>query len=100
MEKDVDVNDLQDAKRFSEVLENIDNGTDHYIIKDNGQAKAALLSLADLILLKHTKAAKQKAWDRLFKILDRNHARNPDVSENEVHALVAEAIQATRQQHA
>ncbi len=99
MEKDVDLNDLRDPRRFRQVLEDIDNGTDHYIVKDHGHPKAALMPLADLRLLKYAKADKDKAWENIFKILDSNHARNPDVSEEEVHALVAEAIQATREQH-
>lgn len=98
MEKDVDLKDLCNADRIRQLLEEIKNGTDHYVLKDNGQPVGALTSLSDIELLKSTKANREKVWDSLFAHLDERHARNPDISEEQVHADVEEAIRAVRQQ--
>ena len=98
MEKDIDLKDLTNSERIRQVLEDIKNGADRYIVKDDGQPQAVLLSLDDLALLKEAKANKKKAWDRLFKHLEQLYARNPGVSEEQVHADVEDAIRAVRQQ--
>lgn len=100
MVKNVELQDISDADRFRQLLNDISKSEDQYILKDNGQPLAALLSLSDLEVLKQAKQNKQKAWDLLFENLEKIHARNPDVSEEQVHADVEEAIRAVRQQHA
>ncbi len=100
MIKNIDLKDLADAESLRQVLARIKKGEDQYILKDNDQPQAALLSLEDLELLKQAKENKQKAWDRLFENLEKVHARNPDVSEEQVHSDVEEAIRAIRQQQA
>ncbi len=98
MEKEIDLKDLTNADSIRQLIARLTNGKDQYIVKDNGQPQAALLSLDDFELLKQARQNKQKAWDRLFQNLEKVQARNPDVSEEQVHADVKEAIQAIRQQ--
>ena len=100
MEKTIDIKDLTNADSIRLLIAQLKNGKDQYILKDNGQPQAALLSLDDLALLKQAQQNKQKAWDRLFENLEKVHARNPDVSEEQVHADVEEAIRAIRQPQA
>ncbi len=100
MEKDIDLKDLTNADSIRLLIAQLKNGKDQYIVKDNGQPQAALLSLDDLELLKQAQQNKQKAWDRLFQNLEKVHARNPDVSEEQVHADVEAAIRAIRQPQA
>ena len=96
MVKDVDLKDLTDAHHFRQVLEQIKKGKDQFILKDNGQPQAALLSLDDLELLKKMKANKKKAWKDLFENLKKVHALNSEFSAEEVDADVDEAIKAIR----
>ena len=98
MEKEIDLKDLTNADSIRQLIAQLKNGKDQYILRDNGQPQAALLSLDDLELLKLAQQNKQKAWDRLFQNLEKVRARNPDVSEQQVHADVEAAIQAIRQQ--
>jgi PHD/YefM family antitoxin component YafN of YafNO toxin-antitoxin module len=99
MVKAVDLKDLTDASRFRRLLEDIKKGEDQYILKDNGQPQAALLSLDDLELLEKAKADKEHAWQDLLENLKEVQALNPDVSEQQVHVDVDDAIRAVRQGH-
>ena len=98
MEKEIDLKDLTNADSIRQLIAQLKNGKDQYILRDNGQRQAALLSLDDLELLKQAQQNKQKAWVRLFQNMEKVRARNPDVSEQQVHADVKAAIQAIRQQ--
>ena len=100
MEKDIDLKDLTNVDSIRQLIAQLKNGKDQYILKDNGQPQAALLSLADFELLKQAQQNKQKAWDRLFKNLKKVHAKNRQFTPEEVDADVDEAIKAIRQQQA
>ena len=95
MVKDVDLKDLTNTK-LRNLLKSI-KSDDQYILKENGKPRAVLLSLDDLEVLKRAKANKEKAWENLFANLKQVHALNPNVSEEQVHKDVAEAIRAVRQ---
>ena len=96
MAKEIDLKDLTDINRLREILNHIKEGSDQYILKDNGQPLAALLSLDDLELIKKAKEDKEKALENLFKNLKEVHARNADASEEQVHKDVEEAIREIR----
>lgn len=97
MVKEVDLKDLADIDHIRHILDMIKKGEDEYILKDNGQPQAALLSLEDLEVLKRAKADKENAWQDLFATLERVHALNPQVSPEEVDADVDDAIREIRQ---
>ena len=99
MEKDIDLKDLTNADSIRLLIAQLKNGKDQYILKDNGQPQAALLSLDDLELLKQAKVLKDRTWNDLFENLDRVHMRNRDFSAEEVDADVDEAIKEVRRQH-
>ncbi len=95
MVRDVDLKDLTNTK-LRKLLEAI-KSDDQYILKDNGKPRAVLLSFDDLELLKNAKANKEKGWENLFENLEQVHALSPNVSVEQVHKDVAEAIRAVRQ---
>lgn len=97
MVKDIDVKALADTRRLRQLLERIKRRGDRYILKEDGQPKAALLSLEDLEFLEKAKADEEKRWDALFKGLRKVHSQNVHVSAEEVDADVDEVIQAVRQ---
>ncbi len=96
MVRDIDLKDLTNTKNLRQVLDRIKKGEDLYILKDNDQPQAALLSLEDLELLKKAKVLKERTWDDLFKNLERVHAKNRQFSAEEVQDDVAEAIKEVR----
>ena len=99
MEKEIDLKDLTNADSIRQLIVQLKNGKDQYILKDNGQPQAALLSLDDLELLKQAKVLKDRTWNDLFENLERVHTRNRDFSAEEVDADVDEAIKEVRREH-
>jgi len=98
MVKDIDLKDLSDVDYIHQLLDLLNRGEDQFILKENGTARAALLSLEDFKLLEQARIDKKQAWDDLFENLKGVHALNPNVSEKEVHADVAAAIRAIRRE--
>ena len=97
MAKNVDWKELTNAQRFREILDDVQNGTEHYILHDNGQARAAMIPLDDLEALENAKQDKEKAWEKLFADLKPVHERNKHFSAEEVDRDVDEAIREMRQ---
>ena len=96
MVRDVDLKDLTNTK-LRKLLDNIKESDDQFILKDNGQPIAAILSIDDLELLKKAKTDKEKAWQNIFKTIKEVHDLNPNVSAEEVDADVDQAIKEVRQ---
>jgi hypothetical protein len=96
MEKDIKLKELTDAARLRQILDDITVGDDQYILNDNGEPRAAILSLDHLDLLKRAQANKEKSWANLFATLARVHAMNPNASPQEIDADVDEAIHEIR----
>jgi len=97
MVQEVEVKALSDVGSLRQVLQRVKQHGDQYILKENGEPEAVLLSMDDLELLKRAKADKQKAWDSLFATLRSVHARNAHFSAEEVEADVDAAIKEIRQ---
>jgi len=97
MVKELDVNVLTDADFGRQLLRRVRENGDQYILKENDQAEAALLSIDDLELLKRVKVDKEKARNALFKVMDAIHERNAQFSAEEVEADVDAAIREIRQ---
>ncbi len=96
MVQELDVNELADANQLREILARVHNAGDQYILKENGQRRAALLSVEDLELFKRMQAARERAWDDFFENLDEIHALSPRFPVEEVEADVDAAIQEVR----
>ena len=99
MVKQINLTDLANPDYVRQLFAQLKNSEDQYIVKDNGQPQAALLSLDDLELLKKAKILKERTWDGLFKNLEQVHAKNMQFSAEEVDADVDEAIKEVRRQH-
>lgn len=97
MIKDLDLKDLANAERLRRVLEHVKKGDDHYILKDNDEPQAALLSLDDLEFLKEAKNSRERAWENLFANLKAVHEKNKEFSAEETENDIDEAIKAVRQ---
>ncbi|MCI0442327.1 type II toxin-antitoxin system Phd/YefM family antitoxin [bacterium] len=96
MVKELEVKELNDADYLRRVLNRIKSDGDQFILKENGQPEAALLSVDDWELLKKVKADKEKSWEELFENIKEVHALNAGFSAEEVEADVDEAIQELR----
>jgi hypothetical protein len=96
MVKIIDIGDLTDVKCLRQVLDDIRRNEHEYILEENGQPRAALLSLDDLELLQKARILKDRTWDDLFENLERVHARNMSFSADEVEADIDEAIKELR----
>ena len=99
MEKEIDLKDLTNTDSIRQLIAQLKNGKDQYILRDNGQPQAALLSLDDLELLKQAKVLKGRTWNDLFENLEPVHTKNRDFSAEEVDADVDEAIKEVRREH-
>jgi len=96
MIKEIDLQDLTNTDDIRQLIDHLKSSQDQYILKENGEPLAALLSLEDFELLQKANIDKEAAWQDLFENLNEVHSLNPDVSEKEVHADVAAAIRAIR----
>jgi len=97
MIQELDVKALFDANILRQILSRVSKGSDQYILKENGQPEAALLSIHDLKLLEQVKERKERAWDDFFENLKEAHALNLDFTAEEVEADVDAAIREIRQ---
>ena len=88
MVKDINLADLANLDYVRQLFVELKNSQDQYIVKDNGQPQAALLSLEDLEILENAKQDKDKAWEKLFADLKSVHERNKHFSPEEVDADV------------
>lgn len=94
MVKDFDINDLMDASRVRQLINHVKKGKAQYVLKENGEPLAMLLSLDEV---EQRNKDKEKAWRDLFQVMDKVHAANAQFSAAEVEADVDAAIQETRQ---
>ncbi len=90
--KTVELSRIKTVAQFRDLLEKVEKSSDQYLLKRKGKAIAALVSPADLEAIPeamHVMAEHRKA---LFGVMDRVHAKNPGLIEEEV----GEVIMATR----
>jgi PHD/YefM family antitoxin component YafN of YafNO toxin-antitoxin module len=99
MVRNIEVKDLINADSLRQLLQDMKESEDQYILKDKGQPQAALLSLDDLELLQKARLLKERTWENLFENLERVHARNMNFSAEEVEADVDAAIKEVRRAH-
>ena len=96
MVRNIELKDLNSIDDVFRLIESLKPGEDQFVLNEDGQPKAALLSVQDLELLQSAKQNKKEALAGLFSTMDAVHARNADIPEEQVHADVAEAITAAR----
>jgi len=93
MVKDLDIKELMNASRVRQLIGRVKKGRAQYLLKDNGEPFAMLLSLDEV---EHQKKDKEKAWRDLFKVMDKVHAANSQFSAQEVEADVDASIHELR----
>ena len=98
MVRNIELKDLSSLDDVFQLIKNLKPGEDQFVLNEDGEPKAALLSVQDLELLQNAKQNKKEALKELFSTLDAVHERNAHIPEEEVHADVAEAIAAVRQE--
>lgn len=94
MIQELDVKDLTDVAALRNVLLRLRKGRAQYVLKENNEPLAMLLSLDEV---EQRKKDKEKAWRDLFAVMDKVHAANAQFSAEEVEADVDAAIQELRQ---
>lgn len=94
MTQELDIKDLADAAALRNVLLHLKKGRVQYVLKENDEPLAMLLSLDEV---EQRKKDKDKAWRDLFHVMDKVHAANDQFSAEEVEADVDAAIQEARQ---
>jgi len=80
------------TKDFKRLLEDVKSGTIQYIVKDNGQELAVLLSFNDFNNFQRIAKDKAEAKERFFKIVDKIRDSNKDVSYDQIESDVAQAV--------
>lgn len=96
MIQELDIKDLVDTAALRNVLLHLKKGRVRYVLKENDEPLAMLLSLDEVEQRKKDKD-KDKAWRDLFQVMDKVHAANDQFSAEEVEADVDAAIQEARQ---
>lgn len=97
MVQELEVKTLSDINEMRAVLASVRIAGAQYILKDNGEPEAALLSIADLALLQRVQSVKARAWDDFFENLHAVHTQNSGFSAAEVEADVDAVIRDLRQ---
>ena len=97
MVKELEVKTLSDINEMRAVLASVRMAGAQYILKDNGEPEAALLSIADLALLQRMQSVKERAWEDFFENLHAVHVQNAGFSAAEVEAEVDAVIRDLRQ---
>jgi hypothetical protein len=92
MIKTVELSRIKTAAQFKNLLEKVEKSSDQFLFKRKGKAVAALVSPADLEAIPDAMNVMAEHRKALFKIMDRVHAKNPGLIEEEVD----EVIMATR----
>lgn len=98
MVRNIELKDLSSLDDVLQLIKSLKPGEDQFLLNEDGQPKAALLSVQDLELLKSAKQNKKEALKELFSTMDAVHAHNAHIPEVEVQADVAEAIAAVRRE--
>jgi hypothetical protein len=94
MIQELDVKDLADVAALRDVLLQLRKGQARYLLKENGEPVAMLLSLDEVEL---RNMDKEKALRDLFQVMDKVQAANAQFSAEEVEADIDAAIQEVRQ---
>jgi hypothetical protein len=94
MIQELDVKDIADAAALRKVLLQLRKGRTRYLLKENGEPVAMLLSLDEVELRKKDN---EKARRDLFQVMDKVQAANAQFSAEEVEADIDAAIQEVRQ---
>ncbi|NUM76534.1 hypothetical protein HUU40_19395 [candidate division KSB1 bacterium] len=93
MIQELDVKDLADIAALRDVLSRIRKGRAQYVLKEDNEPLAMLLSLDEV---EQRKKDKEKAWQDLFRVMDKVHAANAQFPSEEVEADVDATIQELR----
>jgi len=80
------------TKDFEKLLEDVKSGTNQYVVKDNGQELAVLLSFNDFNNFQRLAKNKTEAKERFFKIVDKIQKSNKDVPCEQIETDVAQAV--------
>jgi len=83
------------AKNLKKLLIEVRSGVNQYILKDNGQEMAVLLSFNDF---QRFSESKEQAKKRFFEMVDKIHQRTKDVPLKEIEDAVNEAVAAAKQE--
>jgi len=90
--------DFKDAtKKIQQLLEEMTEKDNQYIIKSNGQNIAVLLSYNDYQAYTAYQKRKEKSKKRFFEIVDQIRERNKDVPYEQIEKDVAQAVSEVKQ---
>lgn len=90
MVKTVDLSRIKTVAQFRDLLEKVQSGSDQYLLKRKGKAIAALVSPADLEAIPEAMNVMAEHRKALFKVMDRVHAKNPGLIEEDVDKVIME----------
>lgn len=85
--------DFKDAtKKIRQLLKEMTEKDNRYIIRSNGQNIAVLISFGDYRNFTDSAAKREQAKQRFFKMVDKIHQRTKDVPLTEIEDAVSEAV--------
>jgi len=96
MVKTIDVKDA--TQKIQQLLEEITEGANQFIIKNNGQNIAVLLSYEDYQSYADYLIRKEESKQRFFEMVDKIRERNKDVPYEQIEKVVAEAVAEVKRQ--
>lgn len=96
MLKTIDFKDA--AKNFKKLINEVDQGTNQYLVKDNGHEMAVLLSLDDYNNFRQLLQNEVQAKKGFFEMVDEMREYNKDVPSEQIEKDVAQAVAEVRQE--
>lgn len=96
MLKTINYNDA--VRNLKKLLEEVKQGTNQYIVKDNGHEMAVLLSLDDYNIFQQLLESRSYAKKNFFEMVDELRAYNKDIPFEQIEKDVAQAVAEARQE--
>ncbi|MGH7595944.1 MAG: hypothetical protein ACREOI_06300 [bacterium] len=92
MYKKLDVTALTDVENLRQALDYVKKNGEQYLLTDNGEPQAVLLSLHDIELLKRVKRNVESAWEDVLDVLKNAHPPNVSLSAEEKKARAVKRL--------
>lgn len=91
MIKTVELSRTKTVAQFRDLLEKVEKSPDQYLLKRKGKVIAALVSPAYLEVIQEAMNVMAEHRKALFKVMDRVHAKNPGLIEEDVDRVIMAA---------
>jgi len=107
MIKTIELSRIKSLAQLKTLLKKVQRGSDQYLLKQKGEAVAALIPPADLevIVAKDIEAVKREARQgeaarsALFAVMDKVQAKNLEFTEEEIEQDIMAAREEIRREH-